>query len=128
MSLVAPARDPGPALERAVRDFARTRLEQARGPDGAAADSELVARGRRLSLRALLERAQEYGEVRRDVTSDELLASLLALLDGHLATSTAGVEPTAHAGLVSQVFLDAAQYRPFDRDRSSHPGARTWHR
>jgi ribosomal protein S12 methylthiotransferase accessory factor YcaO len=128
MSLVAPPRDPGPALERAVREIARSRLEQARGANGNAAGSELVARGRRLSLRALLERAQEAGEVRSDVTSDELLASLVALLDGHVPAVPAGVDPAAQAGLVSQVFLDAAGYRPFDRDRSSHPGARRWHR
>jgi ribosomal protein S12 methylthiotransferase accessory factor YcaO len=128
MSLVAPPSDPGPALERAVREIARIRLEQARGANGNAAGAELVARGRRLSLRALLERAQEAGEVRSDVTSDELLASLVALLDGHVPAAPAGVDPAAQAGLVSQVFLDAAGYRPFSRDRSSHPGARRWHR
>jgi ribosomal protein S12 methylthiotransferase accessory factor YcaO len=128
MSLVAPPSDPGPALERAVREIARSRLEQARAANKNAAGSELVARGRRLSLRALLERAQEAGEVRSDVTSDELLASLVALLDGHVPAASAGVDPAAQAGLVSQVFLDAAGYRPFSRDRSSHPGARRWHR
>ena len=66
--------------------------------------------------------------MRSDVTSDELLASLVALLDGHVPAAPAGVDPAAQAGLVSQVFLDAAGYRPFDRDRSSHPGARRWHR
>jgi hypothetical protein len=128
MSLAAPPRDPGPALERAVREIAQSHLEQARRTKGNAAGSALVARGRRLSVRALLERAQEAGEVRRDVTSDELLASLVALLDGHLPAAPAEVDPAAQAGLVSQVFLDAARYRPFDRDRSSYPGAQRWHR
>jgi ribosomal protein S12 methylthiotransferase accessory factor YcaO len=124
MSLAAPPSGPGPALERAVRKLAQSRLEQVRGATGAGAGSELVARGRRLSVRALLERAQQAGEVRSDVTSDDLLASLVALLEGH---APAGADPAAQAGLVSQVFLDAAGYRPFDRGRSSHPGAR-WHR
>jgi hypothetical protein len=66
--------------------------------------------------------------VRRDVTTDELLASLVALLDGHVPPAPAAVDAAAQAGLVSQVFLDAAGYRPFDRDRSSYPGARRWHR
>ncbi|MDX6477097.1 MAG: hypothetical protein QOH95_2608, partial [Gaiellaceae bacterium] len=59
MSLAAPPRDPGPALERAVREIAQSHLEQARGTKGNAAGSALVARGRRLSVLALLERAQE---------------------------------------------------------------------
>jgi hypothetical protein len=108
--------DPGDALGRAVRALAVARvggLVAERG--GPAVDLELVERGVRVPLLALLERAQSAGQLRSDVTVEALLESLAGILEGHLPADAASLDSTAAAEVVSQVFLDAAGYRPHSR-------------
>ncbi|MDX6580345.1 MAG: hypothetical protein QOJ47_1894 [Gaiellales bacterium] len=105
--------DPGDALGRAVRALVAARvggLVAERG--GPAVDLELVERGVRVPLLALLERAQRAGQLRSDVTVDALLESLAGILEGHLPADAASLDSTAASEVVSQVFLDAAGYRP----------------
>jgi hypothetical protein len=119
--------DPGDALGRAVRALAAARvggLVAERG--GPAVDLELVERGVRVPLLALLERAQRAGQLRSDVTVEALLESLAGILEGHLPADAASIDSSAAAEVVSQVFLDAAGYRPQSTAASRRARVRPW--
>jgi hypothetical protein len=119
--------DPGDALGRAVRALASTRIGGLVGEQGTpAVDLELVERGLRVPLLALLARAQRAGQLRSDVTVEVLLESLAGILEGHLPPADVSLDSAAAAELVSQVFLDAAGYRPHSTAASRRVRARPW--
>jgi hypothetical protein len=119
--------DPGDALGRAVRALAAARIGGlVAEPGGPAVDLELVERGLRVPLLALLARAQRAGQLRSDVTVEALLESLSGILEGHRPADGGGLDSTAAAAVVSQVFLDAAGYRPHSTAASRRVRARPW--